>query len=189
RLVVVRCDLGAGRARRRVAIYASARAARVEDRAVSRDGLARDADLCAVVGAPGCRRHHAAAGRWCGLHAGRAVSPVEEAALPQRALACVRIDRQRAALLRGAALRAADGGVIASLSLAGDSMLVIPAKAGPSNLGVRQPCLFPRRPTARGSFLSGKVTKAIGAGRDGLADIVSARLPSDVHRTAAAPNS
>src|SRR6185312_4377768 len=28
----------------------------------------------------------------------------------------------------------------------------------------RHPCLFPRRPTARVTFLSGKVTKAIGAG-------------------------
>jgi hypothetical protein len=31
-------------------------------------------------------------------------------------------------------------------------------------LFARHPCLFPRRPTARVTFLSGKVTKAIGAG-------------------------
>src|SRR5690348_16698553 len=36
---------------------------------------------------------------------------------------------------------------------------------------------FPRRPTARVTFLSGKVTKAIGAGHDGLANIRLARLP------------
>src|SRR5690348_8301814 len=36
---------------------------------------------------------------------------------------------------------------------------------------------FPRRPAALVTFLSGKVTKAIRAGRDDLADVVSARLP------------
>jgi hypothetical protein len=35
---------------------------------------------------------------------------------------------------------------------------------------------FPRRPTARATFLSGKVTKAIGAGHDGLANVRLARL-------------
>src|SRR5690242_21481725 len=42
----------------------------------------------------------------------------------------------------------------------------MPAKAGIQCLyvDVRHPCLFPRRPTARATFLSGKVTKAIGAG-------------------------
>src|SRR5690348_18338224 len=41
----------------------------------------------------------------------------------------------------------------------------------------RHPCLFPRRPTARVTFLSGKVTKAIGAGHGGLANIRLARRP------------
>src|SRR5690348_5547728 len=36
---------------------------------------------------------------------------------------------------------------------------------------------FPRRPTARVTFLSGKVTKAIGAGHDGRANVRLARLP------------
>src|SRR5690242_3465878 len=42
----------------------------------------------------------------------------------------------------------------------------MPAKAGIQCLyvDVRHPCLFPRRPTARVTFLSGKVTQAIGAG-------------------------
>jgi len=36
---------------------------------------------------------------------------------------------------------------------------------------------FPRRPAARATFVSVKVAKTIRAERDGLADVVSARLP------------
>ena len=53
-------------------------------------------------------------------------------------------------------------------------------KPGPSDSSAQRcptSMSFPRRPTARVTFLSGKVTKSIRAGRDGLADIVSARLP------------
>jgi hypothetical protein len=55
-------------------------------------------------------------------------------------------------------------------------------------LDVRHPCLFPRRPTARVTFLSGKVTKAIGAGHDGLANIRLARLPCASRRARAGAN-
>src|SRR5690242_21053536 len=48
---------------------------------------------------------------------------------------------------------------------------------------------FPRRPTARVTFLSGKVTKAIGAGHDGLANIRLARLPCASRRARAGANS
>src|SRR5690348_16184510 len=46
-----------------------------------------------------------------------------------------------------------------------------------SHAEARHPCLFPRRPAARVTFLSGKVTKAIGAGHDGFSDVVSLKLP------------
>src|SRR5690348_10282958 len=44
------------------------------------------------------------------------------------------------------------------------------------HIAARHPCLFRAVPRTRVTFLSGKVTKATRAGRDGLADIVSARL-------------
>src|SRR5690348_5641105 len=61
---------------------------------------------------------------------------------------------------------------------------------GPSDFDVRRPCLFPRRPTARITFLSGKVTKAIGAGHNGLAntgwlDFAALLAPSGPARTRA----
>src|SRR5512146_34584 len=62
-------------------------------------------------------------------------------------------------------------------------------KPGPSDFVVRHPCFFPRRPAARFTFLSGKVTKAIGAGHDGLANVRLSRLPCASRRALAGANS
>src|SRR5690348_7706109 len=51
-----------------------------------------------------------------------------------------------------------------------------PLPPGLSDFVARHPCLFPRRPAARVTFLSGKVTKAICAGHDDLANVRLARL-------------
>src|SRR5690242_7478841 len=58
-----------------------------------------------------------------------------------------------------------------------------------SGLQARHPCLFPRRPTARATFVSAKVAKTIGAGHAGLANIRLARLRCASRASRAGANS